>query len=206
MTASKLASYPALAEEDSTRAAFYALLGRLYTAAPDAPLLAAIGASDLWPDPESNALADAWNRLVLASRVMDAEAAEQEYTDLFVGVGKAECDLHASHWMPPAMRRPLVAVRAELASLGLARKDASAVYEDHLGALCEAMRALIAGTAGTAPQTVAVQKTFFDGHLGGWVDRCCDAIRACPIANYYARVAEFTSSFVAIERDSFAIE
>ena len=108
MTGTPVTLHPPLAEEDRARAEFYALLGRLYVAAPDAPLLAAIGASDLRGDADSNPLSAAWNQLVLASRAMDAEAAEQEYTDLFVGVGKAECNLHAAYWIPDAAQRPLV--------------------------------------------------------------------------------------------------
>ena len=206
MTNAPVALHPALAEEDRARAEFYALLGRLYTAPPDAPLLAAIGASDLWRDGETNPLAGAWNRLVLASRGMDAEAAEQEYTDLFVGVGKAACNLHASYWLPEAAQKPLVAVRGELAALGLGRVHESAVYEDQLGALCETMRILIAGAPGRDPKPVAVQKAFFDRFVGGWVNRCCDAITQSPVANYYRRVAEFTCSFMAVERDSLAID
>ena len=201
-----LTFHAVVAEEDRARAEFYALLGRLYTSAADAPLLSAIGASSLWPDAETNPLAAAWNGLVLASRAMDADAAEQEYTDLFVGVGKAECNLHASFWAPDAARRPLVAVRAELAALGLGRVHESSVYEDHLGALCEAMRVLIAGASGCDPKPIGVQKAFFERFLGDWVNRCCDAIMQCPVANYYRRVAEFTSLFMAVERDSFAID
>jgi len=197
---------PMLAEEDRARAEFYALLGRLFTAAPDAPVLAAIGASDLWPDGETNPLAGAWNRLVLASRGMDAEAAEQEYTDLFVGVGKAECNLHASFWMPDAVPRPLVAVRDALEGFGLGRAHESAVYEDHLGALFETMRALIAGAPGLDPQPIPVQRAFFERFIGGWTGRCCAAITQSPIANYYLRVAEFTGLYEAVERDSFAID
>ena len=81
MTDASIPFHPALSDEDRARAEFYALLGRLYSAAPDAPLLAAIGASELWGDADINPFAGAWNRLVLASRAMDAEAAEQEYTD-----------------------------------------------------------------------------------------------------------------------------
>lgn len=206
MTDAPIALHPALSEEDRARGEFYALLGRLYNAAPDAPLLAAIGASQLWSDQDANPLAGAWNALVLASRAMDAEAAEQEYTDLFIGVGKAECNLLASYWTPDSAERPLVAVRAELARLGMRRLHASAVYEDHLGALCEVMRLLITGSSGRAPESVAVQKQFFERFLSNWVDRCCDAILQCTVANYYRRVAEFTRLFMAVERDSFAIE
>jgi TorA maturation chaperone TorD len=206
VTGSPVTVHPALAEEDRARAEFYALLGRLYVAAPDAPLLAAIGASELRADADANPLTAAWNQLVLASRAMDAEAAEQEYTDLFVGVGKAECNLHAAYWIPDAAQRPLVAIRAELAALGLRRLHESAVYEDQLGALCEVMRVLIAGAPGRAPEPVDVQMRFFQRFLSGWVDACCAAITQCPVANYYRRVAQFTNAFLAVERDSFAID
>ena len=204
-TATVKVQYP-ISPEDQARADIYAVLARLFSAAPDAPVLAALGASDLWPEDPEHPIADAWNRLVLASRAMDAEAAEQEYTDLFIGVGKAECNLHASYWMPVALPRPLVGVRQELAELGLARRDESALYEDHLGALCETMRILIAGADGRRPADLATQRRFFERWIEPSAFSCCDAINASPIANYYGRVAEFTGLFLAVERDSLAIE
>ncbi|MCC6193401.1 MAG: molecular chaperone TorD family protein [Burkholderiales bacterium] len=195
-----------LAPEDQARAEFYALLGRLYGRAPDAAVLAALGASDTWAEDDANPVAHAWNALVLASRGMDAEAAEQEHTDLFVGVGKAECNLHASYWLRDVAEPPLVTIRGELAALGLGRRDGSALYEDHLAALLETMRILIAGTEGRAPAPLAVQRAFFDRWIGSWADACCDAITQSQIANYYRRVAQFTIRFVAVERDSLAIE
>ena len=40
-----------------------------------------------------------------------------------------------------------------------------------------------------------------------WVDSiAATQYKILPIANYYHRVAEFTQFFMAIERDSFAIE
>jgi TorA maturation chaperone TorD len=75
--------------------------------------------------------------------------------------------------------------------------------------MCETMRVLIAGSDGTdaaAPHSLADQREFFGMHLAPWVFACCNAIRSCPIANYYRRVAEFTEFFMAIERDSFAME
>jgi len=198
--------HPTLAAEDQARGEVYAVLGRLYGAAPDAPMLAALGASDTWPVEERNPLPEAWNRLVLASRAMDAEAAEQEYTDLFIGVGKAECSLLASYWLRDAAEPPLVAIRTELATLGLARRPGSVTYEDHLAALMETMRILICGTDGRVPAPVAVQPDFFNRWIGPWASECCSAITQSPIANYYRRVAEFTHCFVAVERDSLAIE
>jgi TorA maturation chaperone TorD len=197
---------PRLADEDRARAEFYAVLGRLFTTPPDGPLLRLLGDAAM-PEDDATPVVRTWNRLVQASRVMDPEAAAQEYTDLFIGVGKAECNLHASFWVRETAVRPLVAVRADLADLGLARADGAVVYEDHLGALCETMRILVAGGPdGRAPVPTADQRRFFVRHLEPWANACVDAISACAVANYYARVAEFAGSFLAVERDSLAIE
>ncbi len=196
-----------IAAEDEARAEFYALLARLYAAAPDPTVLAALGASELWPDDGDNPLAPAWNRLILASRAMDAEAAEQEYTDLFVGVGRSEVDLHSSYWIVEATaERPLVGVRADLARLGLGRQDRSTLYEDHLAALFETMRILIAGTGERPPAALATQRAFFERRILPWVFDCCDAIQQSSVANYYRPVAQLTSLVLAVERDSLAID
>jgi len=207
MESSPLVMQQALAPEDQARAEFYALLGRLYTAPPDAPLLSLVGASELWSDADGNPLPGAWNRLILASRAMDADAAEQEFTELFVGVGKSEVDLHASHWLPGhVMEKPLADLRTELAELGLGRQPGATTYEDNLGALCETMRILIAGRNERGPVPVATQRAFFERRIAPWAFECCDAICKSSVANYYRRVAEFTSAFLAIERDSLAID
>ena len=196
-----------LEPEDEARAQFYALLARLYARGPDAALLASIGRSNPWPAAPGNLLPEAWNRLILASTAMDADAAEQEYTDLFIGVGRSNVDLHALHYITEATsEKPLVAVRSDLARLGLGRRDRSTLYEDHLSALCEAMRLLVAGEGERAPAAVATQREFFARRIEPWVFDCCDAICKCPLANYYQRVAELTSLFMAVERDSLAIE
>jgi len=196
-----------LSPEDAARARFYAILARLYASGPDAPLLAALAGSEPWPEEGANPLAAAWNRLILASTAMDADAAEQEYTDLFIGVGRSNVDLHASHWVTEATsEKPLVAVRSDLARLGLARLAGSTLYEDHLSVLCETMRMLVAGDAERGPAPIATQRAFFERHIVPWVFDCCNAIRECPLANYYRRVGEFTSLYMAVERDSLAIE
>jgi TorA maturation chaperone TorD len=196
-----------LEPEDEARAEFYALLAGLFAQGPEVPLLAALGNSQPWPDAPANPLASAWNRLILASAVMDAGAAQQEYTDVFVGVGRSNVDLHASYWVSEAMsERPLVEVRSDLARLGLGRRERSTIYEDHLSALCETMRLLIAGEGERRPASILTQREFFELRLAPWVFECCDAIHECPLVNYYQRVAEFTSLFMALERDSFAIE
>jgi TorA maturation chaperone TorD len=137
---------------------------------------------------------------------MEADAATQEYVDLFVGVGRSEVNLHASHWLTGfMMERPLVEVRASLARLGLARKGDTSMVEDHLAALFETMRLLAAGLDERPPAPLEVQKQFFEDHISPWVDKCCNAIKVNALANFYRGVAELTKTFMALERDSFAM-
>ncbi len=199
-----------VAPEDQARADFYALLARLYALAPDAALLSAIAACDELPaDAESEdglALADAWRKLIAASSAMDPAAAADEYQTLFVGVGKSEVSAHASAYVKSPGRTPLIEIRASLAKLGLARQSGVNVYEDHLAAVCETMRALVVGAGRGEPFAFAQQREFFEAHVQPWVFDCCTAIQNSPVANYYRRVAEFTQWFMVIERDSFAID
>jgi len=196
--------YP-VSPEDRARADFYALLARLFADGPDAAFLQAIGSAESI-DGESP-FAVAWNRLVAASGAMDADAAMQEYTDLFIGVGKCDVNLHASHWLTGfMMEKPLAQLRSELAGLGLARRDEVVMLEDHVSALCETMRLLIAGHDDRKPMPVATQRAFFERHIASWVFACCSAIRESTIANYYARVAEFTEQYMALDRDALAMD
>lgn len=193
--------------EDQARADFYAVLARLWSEPPDAEFLHSLGSAERLDEYGVHAVAAAWNRLLDASVAMDAEAAAQEYTDLFVGVGKCEVNLHASHWETGFMaEKPLAALRSELARMGLARRGSATMMEDHLSALCETMRLLIAGDGGREPAPSDVQWNFSRKYLLSWVFDCCGAIEKSSIANYYRRVAEFTCLFMALERDSLAMD
>ena len=208
--ASAVAVHGPIAAEDHARANFYALLGRLYAAAPDAELLRAMAEAGELPTETgldaARGLADAWRTLIAASAAMDAEAAAQEYVDLFIGVGRSEVSLHAAEYLPSAGGSVLAELRSELSRLGLSRQAGVSLFEDHLAAVLETMRVLIAGGPGVAARPVDEQRAFFERYVTTWVPQCCTAIKAVAIANYYRRVAEFTEYFVAIERDSFAIE
>jgi TorA maturation chaperone TorD len=199
-----------LAPEDQARADFYSLLARLYAEAPDAALLSSLAACDeLSADSESEegrAFAESWRKLIATSAAMDPAAAADEYQNLFVGVGKSEVSVHASSYVKSPGQTPLIQIRTSLAKLGLARQSGVNVYEDHLAAVCETMRALITGAGQGEPFAFAEQREFFESNVKPWVYDCCTAIQKSPVANYYRRVAEFTQLFMAIERDSFAIE
>ena len=196
--------------EDEARANFYALLARLYACAPDAALLDAIAvAPPLAPvdGPENEeGLAARWDALRRASAEADPTAVADEFQALFIGVGKSEVSLYASHYLRPQSGRPLADFRAALVDMGLARRPDASEFEDHLSVVLETMRMLAAGNADRPPATIAEQRAFCETYLLTWAFGCCAAISQCAIANYYVQVAQFSTSFLALERDSFAIE
>lgn len=194
--------------EDHGRANFYALISRLLAAAPDQALLSAIAGSPPLPTEDDGApLALAWSKLIAASMAMDAAAAHDEYEELFIGVGRAPVNLHASHHLTGfMMEQPLADVRGALATLGISRVEAQTVVEDHLAALCEVMRLLIVGADGFEPANVATQRKFFEDHISPWFELCCGAIEKSSLANYYVVVAKFIGSYLQVERDAFAID
>lgn len=205
--AATIAVSRALSPEDQARADCYAVLARLYADAPDPAFLAMLGAAPRLPHDDGMPLAAAWNRLADASRAMDADAAREEFDGMFVGVGKSEVNLHGSHWQTGfMMEKPLAELRSELAALKLARRGEATMVEDHVSALCEAMRLLIAGDAERRSASVAVQRNFFQKQLQPWIFDCCAAMEQCLLANYYRRVAEFTRQFMTVERDSLAMD
>lgn len=198
---------PYVAAEDISRANFYALIARLFASPPDAAFIKAIASSPpLATEDDGSELPQAWSRLIAASSIIDEETAQIEYDALFGGVGKAQINLHASHQLTGfMMEKPLAELRTTLATLGLTRLESQQITEDHLSALCEIMRILIAGTDTFPPAPVAVQKSFFFAHISPWFAKLCSAIAQHSLANYYVVVAQLSSGFFRVEDESFGI-
>ena len=195
-----------LDEEDLARAGLYGLLARLLYAAPDAELLGAIAHADEIAAPES-ALAESWHRLQAASRVMEEDAAHQEYEKLFIGLGQGEVMPYLSWYLTGfLMEEPLAKLRDDLEMLGLAKSADVGEPEDHIAALCEAMRWQVAGDAETSPVALSSQKAFFGRHLRPWYARFATELEKAPSANYYRAVARLLKDFLDIEAQAFDIE
>ena len=193
-----------IGEEDQVRADFYALLANLFYHAPDHRLLQAIMIA---PEPATGnepALAEAWAALAAASGVVTADALDEEFELLFIGVGRPPVMLYGSYYQAGFMNeKPLAELRADLARMGFSRDGAVRETEDHLAALCDVMRALIMGDVASAPATLDEQRAFFSKHLRSWVLDCCDATTKSENSNYYRRVAAFARVFFQIEIHAF---
>lgn len=196
-----------LTREEQARADLYALIARLLITPPEPGLLEALaGADALDAAGHEHPLDLAWENLVLAAGILDAEAIHEEFDTLFISAGTPQINPYASLYLGGFLHeKPLVALRTELAQLGLTRIAGVGETEDHLAALCEAMRIMIAGDFGgmALRQPIERQKQFFERHIASWSSRCLDDICALPEANFYRRVAEFAREFFLVEAQAF---
>lgn len=188
-----------LPPEEVARANMYGLLARLFYGPPDAQLLETLaGAAGM--DAEDGEIGPAWERLCLAAGQADKEAVRDEYDTVFVGTGKAPVTLYTcAYSIRYSTEAPLAELRGELAALGLARREGASEPEDHIAALCDVMRHLIA----VQKRDLEVQGAFFKRWLGRTTGPLCDAIEAEPSLSFYKTVSRFAKAFFDLEQRAF---
>jgi TorA maturation chaperone TorD len=199
-----------LSDEDQARADFYALIAGLLLAPPNAGLLAALAAAE---PVHANGLAeagraleDAWLKLSQAASVIDAGTVAEEFAALYISTGNPLLNPNASYYLMGHLNDvPLVALRQDLFRLGIARARGVGEFEDHLGALCETMRVLIAGAPGIRRQPLEEQQHLFNAHIQPWYAACLADIAGAEPANFYRVVAAFAGAFLAVEALAFAM-
>jgi len=189
---------PVLQPEDEARALIYGLIARLFFAPPDAGTLAYVLHANTFEGDSNVALA--WRGLVDACRTAFPVVLENEHTELFAGVGKAEVTPYLTHYIIKfATDNPLVELRQQLTRWGIARRENVNEPEDHIAGVSEAMRFAIA----VQHRPLAEQKEFFERYLYRGGIAFCDAITASTKANFYRLVAAFVGEFFALEREAF---
>jgi TorA maturation chaperone TorD len=189
--------------EELARAELYGVLARLWIAPPDADLLRQFGVAVTQAPQPGAFLEGSWQALVAALRGVTPEQAADEYDALFLGIGKPEVFLYGSYYLSGFLHeKPLARLRSDLARLGLTRDEQRGETEDHIAALCEVMRYLIAGDD-VAVCNLEQQRRFFREHLQPWADKLCDAVDAQPRAVVYRALAGLTRGFVQVERQAF---
>jgi len=193
--------------EDQARAQIYALLGNLFYQPPSAELLETIATGQtLCNDGNDSGFCRAWRALQEAAANADAEAVREEFDTAFIGTGRQPVMLYGSFYLAGFLNeKPLVQLRDELTQKGLARSGDSHETEDHISALCDVMRFLIAGDPHTPPAELPVQRDFFRRHIHSWNTQLCAAVIDATQTHFYKHVAQFAREFFAIENESFDI-
>ncbi|ABM36150.1 TorD/DmsD family molecular chaperone [Polaromonas naphthalenivorans] len=190
-------------DEETARAEVYGLLAALLYTAPSADLYDRLRVA-VTQAPAAGALLESpWGELVASAREQSLAATRSEYDALFGGVGKPEVYLFGSHYLSGFLNeKPLAALRADLAALGLARDEAMLDTEDHAAYICEVMRYLIAGDD-VEVANLTRQREFFTRHVQPWFPMLCEAVMQHPKARFYRAVAAFAQAFTGVEAQGF---
>jgi len=188
-----------LAEEDGLRANVYALLARLLARAPDVETLASLRALE----GDDSPFGEAVRALARAASATTAEAVEDEYFNLFIGIGESELRPYGSYYLTGFLNeKPLANLRFDMRRLGISRAEGVAESEDHIAALCEMMAGLITGAFG-APASLEEQRAFYQRHLGNWAPRFFADLEAAQGASFYMPVGAIGRQFLEIESQAF---
>lgn len=152
--------------------------------------------------PSDDGLGTAWRALRRAAVRAEVEAVDDEYHDLFVGVGRGELIPYGSWYLTGfVMDRPLAVLRSDLAALGFERQDEVKEPEDHAAALLETM-ALIAASP---EHGIDVQRRFFDRHVVTWMHTFFADLQTADSARFYRAVGQFGEQFIAFEKQYLSI-
>lgn len=192
-------SIPASDRETSElRCRTWTLLATLLRRTPDATVLeglAGLEAGSADPDDELGA---AWAGLREAARSAEPDPLDDEFHDLFIGLGRGELVPYGSWYRTGfLMDRPLVALRRDLQTLGFRRQEAVCEPEDHVAALAEVMAMLADPDTG---QDDSTQRLFFREHVDSWMPTLFADMQAAKSADFYRAVGRLGAAFVDFER------
>lgn len=186
-------------EEDILRADLYDLLGALLARPPSRAVIDRLrGLSG-----DEGEIGRAVTALAKIARATTERAAEREFNLLFIGLGRGELLPYASYYMTGFLNeRPLAALRSDMARLSIERAPNVYEPEDNIASLCEMMSGLIRGRFGP-PASVAVQKDFFNTHVGPWAGHFFSDLEGAQSSVFYAPVGAIGKAFMGIEREAF---
>lgn len=192
-------------DEDNARAEMYALLGSLFYQPPSKSLLSIIATSAaICNDEQVSDFCLAWRALQQAAAQADAEAVKDEFEAAFIGTGRQPVMLYGSFYEAGFLHeKPLALLREDLTKMGIARRGDRHESEDHVSALCDVMRLLIAGDAGTPSAALVLQRDFFRRHIQPWHAQLGTAVIGASQTHFYKHVAQLMREFFAIENTAF---
>ena len=185
---------PAVGEE-AWRAGTWGLLATLLWRVPQKETLLQVASLDRVEGVGSE-LQVALAMLGLAARSSRPEAVDDEYHDLFIGMGRGELLPYGSWYQTGfLMERPLSRLREDLAELGYARDASVKEPEDHVAALCEVMALMIGEGV-----PLQVQGRFFADHVEAWMGRFFRELAAAESAVFYRSVGRLGEAFIRFEQ------
>ncbi len=189
-------------QDQQYRASGYGLIAALLRSAPNRDMLDYISQIIPLEGDDGDDLLVAMSTLGLSAKLLTPAAIEDEFHDLFIGLGKGEVVPYGSWYLTGfLMEKPLSDLRQDLARLGYQRNDESPEPEDHAAALCEVMSMMI--SEGVDLDT---QRDFFNTHMASWFQRFFNDLAQAGSAVFYKSVGRFGTAFCALEEEYFSMQ
>lgn len=184
-------------QEQTLRTDIYLVLSALFRSAPSDEMLAFLKSLEI--EPSESAMQKAWLALQQAANEAQREALEEEYQDLFIGIGRGEVVPFGSwHRTGSMMEKPLAEIRRDLELLGIEREENVKEPEDHISALCEVM-AMLTG------EEEELQQAVFNKHIAPWFQSFTRQLENAESVNFYKQAAQLCDAFLTLEQVRFSV-
>ena len=184
-------------QEQTLRTEIYLVLSALFRSAPSEEMIEFL--TSLEVEPSESAMQKAWIALQQAAKDSDREALEDEYQDLFIGIGRGEVMPFGSwHRTGAMMEKPLAEIRRDLELLGFERDENVKEPEDHIAALCEVMSML-------TDEEEDLQQAVFNKHIAPWFSSFTQQLENAESANFYKPAAQLCEAFLTLEQVRFSV-
>ncbi len=189
--------------EQLQRAACYGLIAAVLRQAPDDAVLDYIGQLSTEPPPQgADELLLSMSALGMAARLHNPAALDDEFHDLFIGLGRGEVVPYGSWYLTGFLQeKPLSDLRTDLGLLGFSRSEDTYEPEDHVAALCEVMQMMI-----SEGRAVEIQRAFIEKHMLPWMERFFDDLGTAQSAVFYRSVARFAGAFLRFEHEYLSMQ
>ena len=184
-------------QEQTLRTEIYLVLSALFRSAPSEEMIEFL--TSLEVEPSESAMQKAWIALQQAAKDSNREAIEDEYQDLFIGIGRGEVMPFGSWHMTGAMKeKPLAEIRHDMELLGFERDENVKEPEDHIAALCEVMSMLTG-------EEEDLQQAVFNKHIAPWFNSFTQQLENAESANFYKPAAQLCEAFLTLEQVRFSV-
>ena len=191
-----------IGEEEGLRARLYDFLALLLAGPPDKDLLEKTAALE----GDDTDLGQAFKAMARVARVTKPAAAEREFTDLFIGVGRGELLPYASYYLTGFLiEKPLAQVRRDMEALRIGRAPNVYEPEDNIASLLEMMAGMIIGRFAD-PVPLERQREFFNRHIAPWAGHFFADLERAENSVLYAPVGAAGRIFMDIEREAFRMD
>lgn len=190
-------------DEGDLRVVAYSILASMLGTPPTQDLLDYLAHIHPSSDSDLNSVGQAWQQIRLAAAESSIKSLDDEYHDLFIGLGRGEVLPYGSwHLAGFLMEQPLSDLRDDLKSLGIESDESIKEPEDHISTLCEAMALIIRAEDIDESR----ERQFFLRHIHSWAGKFFKELQSAKSAHFYKSVGCFGQRFVELENQYLAIQ